>query len=457
MRYILFFLLIFGVVACGDGAPSDAHDKGGAVNLDEIYLPDGCTNPAGCDDTSDSRPEIPETDCDGDEDCDDGNFCTNDRCEDKKCVNEPVEGCCVSDKDCDDGNFCTKDSCVDGTCVFGEPLEGCCNEDEECDDGDPCTWNQCKNHRCDFSEKDPKVKCCTQDRDCHDGEVCTTDRCIDGICHNIVAEGDCCFDSDCVAPDICTEVKCTSENKCESTYKPNCCRNDFECVEKQCNDVSCIEGDCIYTPRANCCHQDADCNDPCKECNTSVGGDGYCVLKNTPECCVAEIYRTDFSSMGEFTVAPLDKEGYLTSPVWNIDTHRSVSPPSSLYFGDPSTHRLYPDSGGYVGGRATLRNVDLSRTNDPKLELQIYRDGSSRTTMDVLSVIVVSDGQETPMWTSISNLLTKDKFNLQTIGLTKFAGSTVDIVLQFDSDSDFATTCQGVWVDDLRIFGRCND
>lgn len=44
--------------------------------------------------------------CDTDSDCDDGNACTTDRCENSVCTHGSVADCCQTDADCDDGLFC---------------------------------------------------------------------------------------------------------------------------------------------------------------------------------------------------------------------------------------------------------------------------------------------------------------------------------------------------------------
>jgi len=43
--------------------------------------------------------------------CDDGNPCTDDRCEAGVCVATPIPGCCESITECDDGEACTLDTC----------------------------------------------------------------------------------------------------------------------------------------------------------------------------------------------------------------------------------------------------------------------------------------------------------------------------------------------------------
>ncbi len=100
-------------------------------------------------------------------DCDDGNACTADRCD------EP-SGRCVQDAAlptglaCDDGNACTQqDACGDGTCQ-GQPVV--------CDDGNACTADTC----------DPGAGCRFTNADgvsCNDADECTDDdTCAAGAC-----------------------------------------------------------------------------------------------------------------------------------------------------------------------------------------------------------------------------------------------------------------------------------
>jgi hypothetical protein len=86
--------------------------------------------------------------------CDDGNPCTIDTCEGGECVHTP--------KNCNDGNPCTIDTCVDGECI---------HTPKNCDDGDPCTIDTCEDGECVHTPKD-----------CDDGNPCTIDTCVDGEC-----------------------------------------------------------------------------------------------------------------------------------------------------------------------------------------------------------------------------------------------------------------------------------
>ena len=107
-----------------------------------------------------------DNDCDSatDEDlCDDGNPCTDDKCETSgDCVSTPNQ------KTCDDGSVCTQtDLCQDGVCNGLNPLI--------CEDGNPCTDNTC----------DSVVGCVMSFNTaaCEDGNLCTEDdTCTSGVC-----------------------------------------------------------------------------------------------------------------------------------------------------------------------------------------------------------------------------------------------------------------------------------
>jgi hypothetical protein len=116
-------------------------------------------------------------------DCDDGNVCTEDSCDD-------ALGCQHSDNAvaCDDGSICTSvDICVQGSCVGGESLD--------CSDPNPCVDAYC----------DPEFGCqaATNDSPCDDADVCTVaDVCAGGKCAGVTCGqlGQLCGQAGCVAP-----------------------------------------------------------------------------------------------------------------------------------------------------------------------------------------------------------------------------------------------------------------
>ena len=94
-------------------------------------------------------------------DCDDGDPCTDDRCDPAtgECINLGVPGTgavpisgCVTDGECEDGDPCTANRCVlgcgaGGFCTF-ELIVGCNDCASGCDDGDPCTRDECRDTDC---------------------------------------------------------------------------------------------------------------------------------------------------------------------------------------------------------------------------------------------------------------------------------------------------------------------
>ncbi len=104
--------------------------------------------------------------CNNNQDCDDGNPCTNDACDYWVCTNTPNNS-----NVCNDGDACTiDDSCaVDGTCVGGQSVI--------CDDSNQCTSDSCDSSTGCFFAPTPDIAC-------NDGDPCTiNDVCAgDGIC-----------------------------------------------------------------------------------------------------------------------------------------------------------------------------------------------------------------------------------------------------------------------------------
>ena len=226
--------VIGGEAVCEDGLACTAH----SCNSDLCNygaLPDCCDSELQCDygwycvgGTC--------IECLADDDCDDGNVCTDDLCGvSGLCIHTAVPGCCESDGDCDDGDYCNVDSCnvplnecehvdagiaaccnVDDDCVpenpcqaylcyhntiddykicrYGPHLLGCCTFDGQCYDGNPCTLDTCviepaeDSGLCAHSPDPGKPACCIKHSDCDDSDPSTDDACIDNGCVHEEAE-----------------------------------------------------------------------------------------------------------------------------------------------------------------------------------------------------------------------------------------------------------------------------
>ena len=103
-------------------------NDGGGVFLDDLRLVTDCA----------------PKDCSVDVPCAVNETCAAEACVEGQCwQGGPLEACCRFEQDCDDGDLCTLDRCEERVCDF-EPIEGCCTADPDCDDGEACTTDSCK-------------------------------------------------------------------------------------------------------------------------------------------------------------------------------------------------------------------------------------------------------------------------------------------------------------------------
>jgi hypothetical protein len=255
------------------------------------------------------------TGCKSNSDCNDGNACTQDMCfggqcsyggmacaspdpcmnaycdpKSGQCVYTPIPGCgnngCAGDFMCDDGNYCTVDKCAvsssgTGKCTHSADLNQpyCCDptssKPTNCNDGDSCTTDFCDmNYTCESAIIPGCVFKCKADSDCTGGDVCTIAKCDvgSGVClYGSIPN--CCNPSWCDDGNPCTKDSCAPDGSCAWSTIPGCVK---PCDPVMCNDYnpctadSCdIYGNCQNVPTPNCvqqfCKSDPECkdSDPC--------------------------------------------------------------------------------------------------------------------------------------------------------------------------------------------------
>lgn len=245
--------------------------------------------------------------------CDDGNPCTSDVCnqetgdcefpaepDDTECLEGAglcADGTCVDQMrcegvTCDDGNDCTIDECdpTDGecfavavqddqTCDF-EGSAGLCKSGEcedamlcigaDCGDGDLCTNDEC----------DPFTGTCSNpDLVCEDANLCTTDSCDSGsgcvFSEKNCSDGNVCTDDNCdPATGNCSNPNRSNGTDCDSYA--NCDPFEF------CFPIpgSCVLGSCIV------CSSNGSCSDlnPCTSDTCTSGRCSYANLPNGTSC-----------------------------------------------------------------------------------------------------------------------------------------------------------------------------
>ena len=264
-------------------------------------------------------------------DCDDGNQCTEDLCEDTTgdCSNRPrpngaecrlggfpgrcVSGVCVDAQlcrlvVCSDGNDCTEDVCneLDASCSYpnkadgaecaagndpGRCRSGVCQglcEGVDCDDDNPCTSDICdpSNGSCPNPDKDDGTRCVDGDQ---------PGKCSGGLCVGICADIDC-DDGDPCTIDACDEVsgactnsKATEGTGCEVDGIPGLCLSDV-CVGLCDGIVDCSDGEECTEDR--CEPTDGTCSNPNLPDDAECDFGGFPGRCSSGLCVDAELCRT---------------------------------------------------------------------------------------------------------------------------------------------------------------------
>lgn len=273
--------------------------------------------------------------------CDDGNLCTTDSCDPQLgCVSSPI-----AESACDDSSECTFDSCA--------PSVGCTHVQRSCDDDNPCTVDSCDDflgcqsdpvdcddlNRCTDDACDPQIGCTFTDVVCDDHDACTVESCdpVNG-CASTPLD---CDDQDACTLDACdaelgcrhTRVSCNDENACTIDFcdaeigcghKPIDCDDDNFCTIDSCD----AHNGCRFSPvdcdDSNLCTIDfCDKTDGCHsvegvECND---GSACTVDACSPEegCTFTAIACDDHDPC---TVESCDAEtGCASSPPIDCDDH----------------------------------------------------------------------------------------------------------------------------------------
>lgn len=233
------------------------HPRPGAEGpLGEPTCEDGLDND--CDGQTDGE-DANCTPCETAADCDDGNPCTEDSCNDLTgiCTNAPA----ADGTPCEDGEFCTVDeACSAGVCTGGEPRD-CSAEAPVCNVG------RCHEgtDRC-FGEPVPDGTPCLDDRYCTVNEACAAGACLAGGVRDCAAYGDACnigvCDDDLGAcarrpePDgtpcddgqACSVGESCVAGVCGGGMPRDCSALDGPCQTGVCDETS---GDCFAVPLAD--------------------------------------------------------------------------------------------------------------------------------------------------------------------------------------------------------------
>ncbi len=180
--------------ACGSNADTNCDN------------PDTCNGSGSC--VSNNEPNGTACGSPADTDCDNPDTCVGGSCQSN---NEPNGAGCT-----DDGNACTDDRCQGGACIHPN------DDTNSCSDGINCTIND----RC------AAGACVANAKDCNDGLVCTLDSCDEatGDCVNTdINSIGCLSEADCPPGSPCTGGTCDCVENPDCTLEPRKDGNGANC------------------------------------------------------------------------------------------------------------------------------------------------------------------------------------------------------------------------------------
>lgn len=273
-RYIAFETNLLGcpatdLIAIVQGCGSDPDcDDGLFCNGSEVCIDNVC-QPG-------TPPDCPDDGlfCNGTESCDEGSdscIPSGNPCDPMTTIcNESTDQCddvaCFDNTNCNDGNDCTTDTCQNaGTAAaYCESAwhecgieDGCCGPECTHENDPDCTW--CGNGVCENGED-----CYTCSEDCISRQGGTCDACFKGVCNgecHPTKEGPECAD--------CAPFFCCGDGACEGIEDSYNCEIDCD-APPVCGDSICDQGE----DQCNC---PDDCNDPpTAETSCSNGIDDDC-------------------------------------------------------------------------------------------------------------------------------------------------------------------------------------
>ncbi len=261
----------------------------------------------------------------------------------------------------------------------------------------------------DAVEPDSVEPVCEVDGDCDDEDWCTTDSCIDGLCFN---QG-----KDCDDDDLCTADGCDPDTGL-CAYEAVDCDDGNDCTVESCKPAT----GCEYVELEDCCAADV------------------VVAWDMEE----DIEGLDLVNLGPEASADV---------AWALSDAKPYSGLKSLYFGDPAAMNY--DSGARVRGTATFPPALVPEGVEAELRFFAYLDVEAPTFADVFTVYVVQeDGTRIPVVAKTAQT-SLGEWDEWVVYLNAYAGQVVRIEFYFDSFNAAENLGEGVFIDDLRIAGRC--
>lgn len=138
--------------------------------------------------------------------------------------------------------------------------------------------------------------------------------------------------------------------------------------------------------------------------------------------------------------------------LWNVNSGRSVSPSFSLHYGN-GVGGTYQTGNARNAGTVTSPSVTIPPVGPVLLEMEVRRTVETYPsgTWDEFSVSILPSGDT--LYARSRDGGTGGVFESISIDLAAYAGSTVQIVLAFDTGDGAFNNFEGIWVDNITVPG----
>ncbi len=254
----------------------------------------------------------------------------------------------------------------------------------------------------------------------------------------------CSSHSECSDDNPCTEDVCPGTNSiCQFHTIPGCCLGDSECKDDNpCTLDRCSENVCAYIDQ--CCTADADCTDNDPVCTQDRCINSWCYFQPTGAagCCTPERYFESFEGSGL-------PAGWVVSNTsdqygWRISGFKANSGAQSLYYGDVFATAYGTTNSG------TATSGPMFVPSAPSATLSAYLWYDTESNWDKLTLSIVTESGSSTLGQVSGNSMGWVPVSYD---ISSFMGRTVQLRAHFNSD--FTTSMQGVFIDDIRIALAC--
>jgi hypothetical protein len=141
---------------------------------------------------------------------------------------------------------------------------------------------------------------------------------------------------------------------------------------------------------------------------------------------------------------------------WQIASGQALSPPNSLWFGNPLTGDFSEPSDGTPSGSVTTSPYVIPADKYAKATFSIWADVELPLAYDQIELRVLDEADDAVVVWDKSALLEQQSWQTFQVNLSAFAGKTIRLQWWFDGVDPVSNDGQGVFIDDLAVQTFCD-